>query len=100
LYCGIHAFIGLGLLQTGIEGIEVVRDFDRAGNAAKKVQKSSILLPNINQTVRRVQYVHHNLYTILLNDIERERSQDSMVVGVVQINFNLWLVWQLTPTVN
>jgi hypothetical protein len=77
-----------------------VTDFDKVGNTAKKVQKSLILLPNINQTVWRVQYVHRNLRTISLNDIERERSQDSMVVGVVQINFNLWLVWQLMPTVD
>jgi hypothetical protein len=44
--------------------------------------------------------VHRDLCTITLNNIEREGSWDSMVVGVVWINFDLQLVWQLMPTID
>jgi hypothetical protein len=98
--CGIHAFIGLGLLQTGIKGFKVVTDFKGAGNTVKKVWKSSILLSNIDQTVQRVQYMHHDIHTILLNDIEMEGSWNLMIVGVVWIYFDLQLVQQLMPTIN
>jgi hypothetical protein len=44
--------------------------------------------------------VHCDLHTISSNDIEREGSRNSMVVGIVQINFDLWLVRQPMPTVD
>jgi hypothetical protein len=47
-YCGIHTFVGLGSLWTGIEGIKVVMDFKKVDNTVKKIWKSSILLLNID----------------------------------------------------